>query len=175
MKRIGILVLALSTMLGGEAAWPAETSLVGRPAPAFILRDMKGGEVSLSDLRGRVVVLHFWATWCPMCRSEMPALQEFSRAHPENVIVLGVNLGERKKTVAAYQADLGLTFPVLRDPRGKVAAAYGVMSLPTTFLVGPDGVAAAQLPMGLLQREDLERRLEELTQPQHVEGGPEHR
>ncbi len=132
---------------------------VGDPAPALSLDDLDGHVMNLSRLRGSVVLLHFWATWCPTCRAEMPLLEEVSRAHAGEVVVLGINLGERKKKVAGYIAAAGLTFPILLDPRGKVASAYDVIALPTTLIVDSHGLLAGDIPMGKLEREELERRL----------------
>ena len=86
----------------------------------------------------------------------MPLLQEISRDHADDVTILGIDLGERAQKVSAYAKDAGLTFPILLDPRGKVAEAYGVLGLPVTLLVGADGKIAGSVAMGSLTREGLE-------------------
>jgi thiol-disulfide isomerase/thioredoxin len=112
--------------------------------------------VTLSSFRGHLVLLHFWATWCPTCRGEMTILDEAARAHEGTVVILGVNLGEKRSKVADYIKESGVSFPILLDARGKVAAAYGVLSLPITLVVAPDGRVAERVRMGSLDREGLE-------------------
>jgi len=147
-------------LLGGLLlARPAPAS--GPPAPGeaarpFTLSDLEDRPVSLSSFRGRLVLLHFWATWCPTCREEMTILDEAARAHPRTLVILGVNLGEKRSKVATYVNESGITFPILLDARGKVAAAYGVLSLPITLVIAPDGRVAERVLMGSLDREGLE-------------------
>ncbi len=132
----------------------------GEEAPPILLEDLQGREVSLASFRGRPVILHFWATWCPLCREEMPILEQAARDRPEGLAILGINLGERCDKVERYARQAGLNFPLLLDLRGKVAARYGVLSLPITILVGPDGRIAGSLTMGSLTRERLAERLD---------------
>jgi len=142
----------------------------GDAAPPFTLDDLDGREVALSSFRGRPLILHFWATWCPVCREEMPILEQAARDSPDGLTVLGINLGERRAKIAEYAQRAGLSFPLLLDGRGKVAARYGVLSLPITILVGPDGRIAGSLTMGSLTRERLAERLDLLKRG--VEPGP---
>ena len=112
--------------------------------PELSLRTLDGRMVSVAGLRGHVVLLNFWATWCLECRSEMPALEVLHRrfgAH--GLAIVGVNTREGQPVVGKYVRELRLTFPVLLDPDGAVTARYGVIGLPTTFLVGRDGRAVA--------------------------------
>ena len=103
-----------------------------------------GKTVSLAGLRGRVVLLNFWATWCNECRPEMPM---FERLHREfsarGLSVIGINAREGTAAVREYSKELGLTFPLLLDSRGEINAAYGVIGLPTTFLIRRDGRSVA--------------------------------
>src|SRR5437773_4997825 len=114
----------------------------GEPARPFTLPDLDGRPVELSSFKGRLVLLHFWATWCPTCREEMTILDEAARAHAGRLTILGVNLGEKRSKVATYVKESGISFPILLDARGKVAAAYGVLSLPITLVIGRDGRVA---------------------------------
>jgi thiol-disulfide isomerase/thioredoxin len=99
---------------------------------------------SLVALRGKVVLVNFWATWCPECRPEMPA---FERLHREfasrGLAIIGINAREDKQVVGRYASELGLTFALVLDPGGKNHDLYGVIGIPTTFLVGRDGRAVA--------------------------------
>jgi len=116
----------------------------GTVTPRFSGTTVGGARVSLENLRGRVVLVNFWASWCAECRPEMPALEELHRElGPEGLSIVGVNFREDEGTVARYARDLGLTFPLVLDPKGAIGAEYGVFGLPATFLVGRDGRAVA--------------------------------
>ena len=108
--------------------------------PEFSGVTADGQKVSLAGLSGRVILLNFWATWCLECRSEMPT---FERLHQEfsaqGLAVVGINAREGTVTIREYAKELGLTFPLILDPSGKINSAYGVIGLPTTFLIGRDG------------------------------------
>ena len=100
--------------------------------------------VSMRDLRGKVVLMNFWASWCAECRPEMPVLERLHRElAPQGFAVIGVNAREESEAVRRYARELGLTFPLVLDPDGKIKALYGVVGIPTTFLVGRDGRAVA--------------------------------
>lgn len=122
-----------------------EAPVEGFLAPDFVLASTDGEQVRLSSLRGQPVVLNFWATWCPPCRAEMPALEELWRrstsdATSDGVIVLGVNQGERAEIVERFaRGTVNTTFPLLLDTEQAVGKRYGVRALPTTFFVDADG------------------------------------
>jgi len=113
----------------------------GTPAPTFRLASLGGGDVDLGALRGRIVVVNFWATWCPPCVDEMPSLEKLHRAlGPEGLVILGVSVDEDEAALRAFVARTGVTFPVLRDPGGRVAAhAYRTTGWPETFVIDPSG------------------------------------
>jgi cytochrome c biogenesis protein CcmG/thiol:disulfide interchange protein DsbE len=99
-----------------------------------------GQEVALDDLRGRVVLVTFWASWCAECRPEMPLFERLHRDYAAHGLTLvGINLRESVQTIERYAKALSLTFPLLQDPDGKITSSYGVIGLPTTFLIGRDG------------------------------------
>jgi len=114
----------------------------GSVAPAFRLPALAGGEVDLGSLRGRVVVLNFWATWCPPCVAEMPSLERLHRAlGPEGLAVVTVSTDVDEAELARFVSEHGLTLPVLRDPGGRVAAgAYRTTGYPETFTLDRGGV-----------------------------------
>jgi peroxiredoxin len=108
--------------------------------PPFTGRTTTGQEVSLADLQGRVVLVNFWASWCAECRPEMPMFERLHREFAgQGLTVLGINFRESIPRIQQYAEELGLTFPLLLDPQGEIFRTYGVIGLPTTFLVGRDG------------------------------------
>jgi cytochrome c-type biogenesis protein len=120
-------------------AYPPDTK-----APEFSGRTLRDQPVSLAALRGRVVLLNFWATWCLECRPEMPAFEGLHRRFASRgLAILGINTREDGKAVRRYAEELGLTFPLVLDRDGKIGRLYGVVGLPTTFLIGRDGRAVA--------------------------------
>lgn len=112
--------------------------------PAFTARTIEGEVVSLAVLRGKVGLLNFWATWCQECRPDMALLERLHREFAaQGLVVLGINVREQSLAVRKYAKELGLTFPLVLDPKGELSGAYGVVGIPTTFLVGRDGRAVA--------------------------------
>lgn len=111
-------------------------------APDFSLADEEGKTWKLSGLRGKVVVVNFWATWCPPCRRELPSLERLRRTLPAGqALVLGINVGESWDTVASFIAGVepAPEFPILYDGNSAVLKAWAVKGLPTTFVVDRQG------------------------------------
>lgn len=116
----------------------------GTAPPRFDGETLDGRRLSLGALRGKVVVVNFWAGWCAECRPEMPVLQRLHREFAaRGLAVVGVNAQETKQEVARYVHDLGLTFPIVLDPDRAIGADYGVFGLPATFVIARDGRAVA--------------------------------
>jgi len=112
--------------------------------PQFSGSTLDARQLSMTEYRGTVIVLNFWATWCLECRSEMPLLERLQREFSSwGLAIIAVNARENKEAVRRYARELGLTFPLVLDPDGKINALYGVIGLPTTFVVGRDGRAIA--------------------------------
>jgi peroxiredoxin len=110
--------------------------------PAFSGSTLDARSLSLAEYRGSVIILNFWASWCLECRPEMPVLERLHREFlSRGLIIIGVNAREKKDAARRYAKELGLTFPVLLDRDGKINALYGVVGLPTTFVIGRDGRA----------------------------------
>ncbi len=148
-----------------EAAAPdAEgADLMGRPAPGFTLVDTQGRKVSLSDFKGRPVVVNFWATWCGPCKLEMPWFQEFAAKYqPQGLVILGLaqDDGAAPGDIAATAKRIGVSYPVLM-PDDKVAKAYGgVDYLPETFYVSRAGKVLA-VGAGAPSKDEMEARIKE--------------
>jgi peroxiredoxin len=115
---------------------------IGAPAPNFRLYDLRGRLVTLSDYRGRVVLLNFWATWCGPCRVEMPAMEDLYREfNRRDFEILAVSTDQQGAAVTRpFSEEMGLTFPILHDSDFRVGVAYGARTLPMTFLVDRRGV-----------------------------------
>jgi len=114
-----------------------------RSAPAtapLALPDLQGTVHRLSDYRGKVVLLNFWASWCAPCREEMPSIERLRRAlRTEAFVVLAVNVGEDARAARSFAWAVGIDFTVLVDRDRQAAREWGTRALPTTFIVGPDG------------------------------------
>ncbi len=122
---------------------PAEPPLrIGSPAPDFRLPDLAGKEVALSELRGRVVFVNFWATWCPPCREEAPGLERLhGELRDEGLAILAVSIDDVAATdeVRAFRDEFGLSFPILLDPGRRAYDAYQATGVPETFLIDGNG------------------------------------
>lgn len=113
---------------------------IGSPAPEFKLPDLHGKEVSLSDYRGRVVLLDFWASWCGPCRQTMPAFERIEKEYQSSMVLLAINLQETKDQVREYIREEGLNSRVLLDEQGTVGRAYGAGAIPMQVLIDKAGV-----------------------------------
>lgn len=136
-------------LLGSLAALAAEPeSAMGyevqawspnKPVPALQATDLNGKVWRLADLRGKVVLLNFWASWCEPCRAEMPSLQRLGAQHPNDLVVLAVNFKESSTAVQQFVQRTGLALPVLPDPQGTMARAWGITIFPSTVLIDAQG------------------------------------
>lgn len=138
---LGAVWIAMTRVSDGPAALAATTAAeVGSLAPDFTLTTLDGEDLTLSDLRGRPVVVNFWATWCPPCRAEIPALDQAGRELGGDVVILGVDVQEDPAAVAAFAAEIGMRYPVALDETAAVARAYRVRAFPTTYFIDSRGV-----------------------------------
>ena len=134
------------------------------PMPNVILEDLDGKKVSLSEFKGKVILVNFWATWCPPCRAEIPSFIELYDAHKdEGFVIVGFAVDrEGKAKVAPFAAEQKINYPVLPDPEGVAVDAFRPgAGIPTTFLVGRDGQIRDKL-VGLRPHEYFEARIKKL-------------
>lgn len=141
---LSLCFLVLLVGCGEEATRPPASDTA---APAFAAVDLAGGAVKVpDDFKGRVVALRFWADWCPYCRKEMAGLQPvYARLRERGLEILAVNVAQDAATARAFVEPLGIGYPVLLDPDGATARAYGVQALPTTWLLDGRGVVRGKI------------------------------
>ena len=138
---------------------------VNRAAPDFQLRTLDGGTVRLSDLRGRPVVINFWATWCPPCREEMPLLVEaYERHRDEGLVILAVNVRESEQQARSFAEEFGLRFPVALDLRGRAADRYRTYQFPESYFIDREGIIRSKA-IGAMSAGDLAQRLAAILGP----------
>jgi peroxiredoxin len=163
---VGLLLLSTPALAHAEPATlpsllkPLDLTAyrAGTVPPSFTGRTLDAREFSLADLRGSVVVLNFWASWCLECRQEMPALERLHRSlQPRGLVVVGLNARESPAVAQSYAGTLRLSFPLVLDADGRINTLYGVVGLPTTFVIGRDGRAVA-LAVGIRDWEGARAR-----------------
>lgn len=173
-KALGVLT-ALSLLLSGCAPVPGSTA--GRPtagqqgdifaglpkegqrAPNATLVDLQGSQLKISDLKGRPLIINFWATWCPPCRAEIPELDAVYREHRDKGLeVLGINYGEESETVQGFLKGMEVSYRIVMDPYDEAADRYRIAALPTSFFVDSEGIIRA-VHLGGMDRQAIEGKL----------------
>jgi len=160
MKKIGLVFCAIFFTLlplQANAQVSAETARLLRNAniqvPSqrttprdFTLQLLSGGNATLSSYKGKVVILNFWATWCPPCREEMPSMEVlYRRYNSQGLEILAVDLREDINTVRQFIQSNRYTFPVLLDTNGRTGNIYGVVSIPTTYIIDREGMIVGRI------------------------------
>jgi len=144
-----------------EPTAPANPA-IGAIAPDFRLLDLNGTEVALRDFRGQVVLLNFWATWCPPCRLEIPMFVEvYEELKDQGFVIVAVNMRESREKVAAFASEYEMSFPILLDPRVEVGARYLANSIPRNIVIDRDGVVR-HIIMGMMRETQLVNAVQEL-------------
>ncbi|MDQ7828011.1 MAG: redoxin domain-containing protein [Armatimonadota bacterium] len=168
--RAFLIALAVTAVVGALFAFgftrdprAIPSPLIGRPAPAFTLRLFEGGTLETPRLRGRIVVVNFWASWCyPACYEEAPRLQRvWERYRERGVVVVGVNIQDQEAPARQFIRRFGLTFPNGPDPLGRISIDFGVYGVPETFVIDPQGVIVAK-HVGAVTEEWLTEHVERL-------------
>ncbi len=151
--KFGIICLMTVSFLSGcdnstsEPQVSRQVGSVGNVAPDFTLTDMHGQKVSLSQFRGKVVVLNFWATWCPPCREEMPSMERLYRKYQDKgLVMLAVNVEENgKQAVENFLQKNPHSFPILLDSENVAQNGYGVFRFPESFIIDRNGVVVEKI------------------------------
>jgi len=173
---LSLLVLALAVVWTFASRVPVAATTGGAPppspregfsAPDFALETLAGDQVALSDLRGKVVLVNFWASWCPPCRAEMPAIERVYRSHKDlglEVLAINTTNQDDQAAAAAFVQEFGLTFPVPLDHTGAVSASYNLRGLPSTYFIDRQGVIRTVVVGGPMSGALVQSRVEELLQ-----------
>lgn len=136
---------------------------VSNRAPDFTLTNLEGKSVSLSDFRGKPLLLNFWATSCPPCRYEMPFLQEiYEKWSDKGVTIVTIDIGEEQSQVSEFMKTSKLTLPVLLDVKGSIAAKYSIQYIPTTYFIDKDGIIKEKVIGAFTGKEAIETKLQDV-------------
>jgi len=163
---IAILVMILTSglLITGCTGGSEPTATVGKAAPDFTLQNLDGQSISLSDLKGKPVLVNFWATWCGPCVSEMPYIQEIHEDWSDSgLMVLAINMGDSASEVEQFLQEHNLSLPVLLDTKKVVAPKYGIRAIPTTFFIDKDGIVQVKVIGAFPSKAAIESRLNEIV------------
>jgi cytochrome c biogenesis protein CcmG/thiol:disulfide interchange protein DsbE len=137
-------------------------TMVNRQAPDFTITTFKGTKIALKGLRGKPVVINFWASWCPPCRIEAPLLERTWRAYKDRgVVFLGVDIQDKLEDALAYIREFDITYPNGPDPNGEITINYGVSGIPVTFFVSKTGEIIRRW-VGAIEKSVLISSIEEI-------------
>jgi cytochrome c biogenesis protein CcmG/thiol:disulfide interchange protein DsbE len=152
-----LLLTLLGVSLAGRGSLPG--AQIGREAPAFALSDLNGTPVRLSDLRGRPVIVNFWASWCGPCVREFPLMRQALKDHlADELTVVGIVFNDRSENARDFMAQMGARWPAAMDPNGEVAQRYGIIGPPESFFVDRNGIVVGH-QIGELMARDLREQL----------------
>ena len=170
---LGLLFIALFGVLVAQACTPSSQALgggeqettvgvgVGEMAPDFALTDLEGNPFRLSDLRGKVVFINFWATWCPPCRAEMPEIEAIYQEYKDKgVVVVGVDIMETEAEVRQFVQRGGYSWTFVIDKTGEVTAGYSIAAIPTSIFIDREGIIRA-VNIGAMTKRAMEAKLAE--------------
>jgi cytochrome c biogenesis protein CcmG, thiol:disulfide interchange protein DsbE len=152
----------LPTASTGSVASDQKSALVGRRLPSLKLTDLDGHPVSPDQLRGRPVLLNFWATWCIPCRAEMPEIQHEANVWGQRVAIAGVDDREDAATIRAFVSEIGVTYTIWRDPTSQVDSLLQAPGLPYSVFLDRQGVVR-RIFLGQMSRQYIDDRLRELA------------
>lgn len=141
-RRVALALAAMLAACGGPEAPTGSVLALGAPVPAYGARSLEGDSLTLTAWRGEVVLLNVWATWCPPCRTEMPALQTLNEEMRDDglrLVAVSIDRADRGREIERFGEEYGISFPLLHDPELRVTRAFQTRGVPETFLIGRDG------------------------------------
>jgi len=164
LKVMLVIILTLVLLVTGCSTGSESLGAqVGEPAPDFQLQNLDGQTVSLGNLRGKAVLINFWAIRCPSCVSEMPYIQEiYEEWSNKGLVLLAINIGESSSTVEGFMQNHNLSFTVLLDTKQDVAQKYNFQYIPTTFFIDKDGIIQDKVIGPFQNKAQIENRLSKI-------------
>lgn len=161
---VPLVVVGLLGLLGWGLLRPAAPNgraspLVGKPAPDFKLELLRGGTLRLSQLKGKALIVNFWASWCIPCREEAPLLRDTQTKYASRgLVIVGITVSDKPEDSRRFAEEFGLNYPNLIDPKGKTGVDYGVTGVPETYFIDRKGMIVTK-KIGPIYAEELERRI----------------
>nr|WP_205003290.1 thiol-disulfide oxidoreductase ResA [Scopulibacillus daqui] len=140
-----------------------KTVATGDKAPDFVLTDVNGHQVKLSDFKGKAVMLNFWATWCDPCKKEMPYIENvYKTLNKKKIVILAVNIGESQFAVQNFMDKYHIDFPIVMDKNRDVTDAYHIGPIPTTFFINKDGEIEEKVVGSMPSEKYIRQKLSEI-------------
>ena len=156
----GVLILIILGFFLVSGLKPAQGGLIGNPAKPFTIPSLDGKTISLDSFKGKVVILNFWATWCPPCRAEIPEFVQFYRDFEKDVVIIGLGVNDSDAALQEFRKENRINYPVANDKRNRVARLYGgIRSIPTTFIINRKGIIR-DMRVGGIDRQELLKMVE---------------
>ncbi len=164
LTAIVVMILTSGLLITGcTAGSEPSTAVIGQAAPNFELQNLDGQSVSLNDLKGKPVLINFWATWCGPCVSEMPYIQEiYDEWSGKGLILLAINIGDSSSEAEQFLQNHNLSLPVLLDTGKVVARRYNIRGIPTTFFIDKDGIIQEKIIGAFTSKAPIENRLDKI-------------
>ena len=158
-----LMITGLPNLFTGAEQSAGSLVAIGKPAPGFTGNTFDGRQIHLNDLKGSIVAVSFWASWCGPCKAELPELQSAAQSYSKaGLKVLAINAGEEKSVVSSFASEMKLTLPILLDPDQAIFNQYHVVALPVTIWIDPQGIVRAET-LGPLDQEMIASYMELLT------------
>ena len=158
-----VSVLTSGLVMAGCSSSSTQGVEVGDLAPDFQLQNLDGQTISLGNLRGKPVLINFWATWCGPCRGEMPYIQEiYEEWTNKGLVVLTINMGESSSKAEEFRQSYNLSFTVLLDAKQDVAQKYNIQYIPTTFFLDKDGIIQDKVIGAFQNKTQIENKLSKI-------------
>lgn len=153
---LGFVILIMLGLFLWAKPLLSQGGLLGKPAPSFTVTALDGKTISLESFKGKVVILNFWATWCPPCRSEIPEFVQFYRDYEKKgVMIIGIGVNDSDAALQEFSKTNRINYPVANDKGNRVSSSYGgIRSIPTTFVIDRKGIIR-DMRVGGIDRQEL--------------------